>query len=143
SQRTARTTGLVTVAGRAPEGADSVTVEFTPGNLLAPPLAGSLPTGPQPVTINTTTLFFNSSFTLPAGGWYRATVRAWAGTNLLEEVTIEHVGVGEVFLAAGQSNSTNSGEDNSDNPVLIRSEERRVGKEGRVWSGRDKLKNRQ
>ncbi len=118
-QRTSRTNGPVVVSGRAPEGTDSLTVEFTTGNLLAPPLAGALPSGPQPVSLNTTTLLFNSSFTLPAGGWYRAAVRAWAGTNLLEQVTIEHVGVGEVFVAAGQSNSTNSGEDNSDSPTLI------------------------
>lgn len=118
-QRTQRTSGPVTISGRAPEGADSVTVEFTSGDLLAPPLAGALPSGPQSVTLNTTTLLFNSTFSLPAGGWYQATVRAWSGTNLLAQTTIERVGVGEVFVAAGQSNSTNSGEDNSDNPTLI------------------------
>jgi hypothetical protein len=118
-QRTQRTSGPVTVSGRAPEGADSVTVEFASGDLLAPPLAGSLPAGPQPVTLNTATLMFNSTFTLPAGGWYQATVRAWSGATLLAQTTIERVGVGEVFVASGQSNSTNSGEDNSDAPNLI------------------------
>ena len=118
-QRSQRTSGPVTVSGRAPEGADSVTVEFTSGDLLAPPLAGALPSGPQSVTLNTTTLLFNSTFTLPAGGWYQATVRAWSGTNLLAQTTVERVGVGEVFVASGQSNSTNSGEDNSDAPNLI------------------------
>lgn len=119
-QRAQRTNGTVTVSGRAPEGTDSVTVEFTSGNLFAPPLGGSLPSGPQAVSVDTNSLLFNASITLPAGGWYRATVRAWVGTNLLAESTIEHVGVGEVFLAAGQSNSTNSGEENSDDPNSLK-----------------------
>lgn len=110
-QRQTRTTGSTTVAGRAPAGTASVTVEFTAGDLLAPPLAGALPTGPQPVALDATTLTFNDTFTLPAGGWYRATIRALdAGGATLATRTISHVGVGEVFLAAGQSNSTNSGQ---------------------------------
>ncbi len=42
----------------------------------------------------------------PAGGWYRLTVTAPGGAA----VTVEHVGVGEVFVGAGQSNATNSGQ---------------------------------
>jgi hypothetical protein len=45
------------------------------------------------------------------GGWYRLEVRARAGTNLLAETAVEHVGIGEVFVIAGQSNSANHGEE--------------------------------
>ena len=46
----------------------------------------------------------------PAGGWYRLEVRALRGGKLLGSTLVEHVGVGEVFVVAGQSNSANHGE---------------------------------
>lgn len=113
-QRDTRTSGPVRVAGRAPPGADQVTVEFSPGDLRAPPLAGSLPAGEKPVALDVGTLQFSQTYTLPAGGWYRATVRARAAGAVLAEWTVDRFGVGEVFLAAGQSNSTNSAYANSD-----------------------------
>lgn len=43
---------------------------------------------------------------LPAqGGWYRLEVRGWKGDQLVDTKSVEHVGVGEVFLIAGQSNA--------------------------------------
>ncbi len=119
-QRTNRVSGPMTISGRAPEGAQTVTVEFMPGDLRAPPLAGALPVGLQPVSLNTTSLLFTASIILPAGGWYQTIVRAWAGTNLLAEYTVRHTGVGEVFLASGQSNSSNSGDSNSDDPNSLK-----------------------
>jgi len=49
----------------------------------------------------------------PAGasGWSRLEVRARAGTNIIAETAVEHVGIGEVFVIAGQSNSANHGEE--------------------------------
>lgn len=113
-QRATRTGGPVRVAGRAPAGAEQVTVEFSAGDLRAPPLAGALPAGEQAVAFEAATLKFAQEFTLPAGGWYRATVRARAAGAVIAEWTVERFGVGEVFLAAGQSNSTNSAYANSD-----------------------------
>lgn len=59
--------------------------------------------------------FTGSSFVgkleVPAGGWYRLEVRASSGTLVLAESAVEHVGVGEVFVIAGQSNSANHGEE--------------------------------
>ena len=49
---------------------------------------------------------FSATLTIPAGGWYTLTVRTADRT----EVRVDHVGVGEVFVGAGQSNSTNYGE---------------------------------
>ena len=52
---------------------------------------------------------FSGQLTLPAGGWYRITVRARQGTKTLAEQAVDKVGVGEVFITAGQSNSANFG----------------------------------
>ena len=47
----------------------------------------------------------------PAGGWYRVEVRALSGDSVLAGAAVEHVGVGEVFVVAGQSNAANYGEE--------------------------------
>jgi hypothetical protein len=39
------------------------------------------------------------------GGWYQLEVRAWAGSAELGTGTVGRVGVGEVFIVAGQSNA--------------------------------------
>jgi hypothetical protein len=52
---------------------------------------------------------FEARWDAPAGGWHRLEVRARAGSDVLAESVIEHVGVGEVFVIAGQSNSANHG----------------------------------
>lgn len=51
-----------------------------------------------------------ASLEAPAGGWYRLEVRAQQGANTVSQAVVEHVGVGEVFVVAGQSNSANHGE---------------------------------
>ena len=53
---------------------------------------------------------FSSSLELPAGGWYRFELRASLDGNSIAESFVEHIGVGEVFVVAGQSNSANHGE---------------------------------
>ena len=52
---------------------------------------------------------FQTSLEVPAGGWYQVEFRAREEQKVLAEVKIEHVGVGEVFVVAGQSNSANYG----------------------------------
>jgi hypothetical protein len=54
---------------------------------------------------------FSSVFTLPAGGWYAVTVRYGAAGPERREIRVDHLGIGEVFVGAGQSNSTNYGEE--------------------------------
>jgi len=49
------------------------------------------------------------SLTVPAGGWYRITVRALDGDKEIARQVVEKVGVGEVFIVTGQSNSGNFG----------------------------------
>ena len=54
---------------------------------------------------------FRIAVDVPAGGWYRCEARATRGAPVLAETAVEHVGVGEVFVVAGQSNSANFGEE--------------------------------
>ena len=54
---------------------------------------------------------FSSGIESPAGGWYRLEIRALRGSDLLTEAAVEHVGVGEIFVVAGQSNAANHGEE--------------------------------
>ncbi len=44
------------------------------------------------------------------GGWYDIEVRCWNGTTLLGTASVQRIGVGEVFVIAGQSNATGDGD---------------------------------
>ena len=98
-QRTLHNDANLIVTGMAPSGATLVEARFVPlainqGSVTAWKqlnlLAGSLAFRGQ-VTVST--------------GWYRLDVRAKAGTTLLAETNVNRVGVGEVFVVAGQSNA--------------------------------------
>ena len=52
---------------------------------------------------------FTAKMDAPAGGWYRVEVRALQDGKVVAESAVGHVGVGEVFVVAGQSNSANHG----------------------------------
>ena len=43
-------------------------------------------------------------------GWYKVDIRAFNGDTIISEKTIEKIGVGDNYLVAGQSNSSNWGE---------------------------------
>jgi hypothetical protein len=58
---------------------------------------------------------FRAELTAPVGGWYRLQVRIRRDETILGEAAVEHVGVGEVFVIAGQSNSANHGEEKQQN----------------------------
>ena len=51
---------------------------------------------------------FSSNLTIP-GGWYDVEVRAMHGQTEVGQDSVERVGVGEVFVMAGQSNAANFG----------------------------------
>lgn len=53
---------------------------------------------------------FAVTLTLKTGGWYQLRVRACDRDRVMAEAVVEKVGVGEVFITAGQSNSANAGE---------------------------------
>ncbi len=48
------------------------------------------------------------------GGWYQLQVRAKTGATVLAETTLNRVGVGEVFIVAGQSNALGTSEMSND-----------------------------
>jgi hypothetical protein len=53
---------------------------------------------------------FRCSLPTPAGGWYRLDVRVQVDGKTVTEIQVRHIGVGEVFVVAGQSNAANHGE---------------------------------
>ena len=63
---------------------------------------------------------FDATVEVAAGGWYQFDVRAVAGGTVAASAGVERLGVGEVFVVAGQSNSANHGA------------EKQVPKSGRV-----------
>lgn len=50
---------------------------------------------------------FHGSVCVPAGGWYRLECRCRVDANVLAASAVEPIGVGEVFVVAGQSYATN------------------------------------
>ena len=66
----------------------------------------------QGVSLNWTTIqtnpsngYFYGTLNL-TGGWYDIEVKCWLGSVLVGTASVQRIGVGEVFLIAGQSNAT-------------------------------------
>ncbi|HTB85015.1 MAG TPA: sialate O-acetylesterase [Candidatus Sulfotelmatobacter sp.] len=107
-QRATAAAGKIMVAGTIQP--ESRTV--LPLDELEVRLAGkSLPGDWQPLPFDAQVAAFRGEVNAPAGGWYRLEVRALAHGVPVTTNAVEHVGVGEVFVIAGQSNSANYGEE--------------------------------
>jgi Carbohydrate esterase, sialic acid-specific acetylesterase len=52
-----------------------------------------------------------ASYEAPAGGWWKVEVQVVQGGKQLALGSVAHVGIGEVFVIAGQSNSANHGQE--------------------------------
>jgi hypothetical protein len=87
-QRTARDTGAIVIRGRFTEPCDAAEANG------------------HPIQIDPGTCIFYGELAAPAGGWYAIEVRAGVAA-----ANVPHVGIGEVFVISGQSNSTNYGEE--------------------------------
>lgn len=61
------------------------------------------------IQLNPSNGYYYGPLTL-TGGWYDIEVRCWNGTTLLGTSSVQRIGVGEVFLIGGQSNSTGDGD---------------------------------
>lgn len=105
-QRDSAAEGRVRVSGRVKAKCDAVEVHLTGKSASG----ADLPDRWKPVPLITATHAFNADVAVPAGGWYKLEVRAEQSGSAVAQAAIEHVGVGEVFVGAGQSNSTNFGE---------------------------------
>ncbi len=104
-QRSSRTRGDILISGRVRSAADAVRVRIT-----GKPLEGSLAGDWQRLPFVTLSRSFSARLPLAAGGWYRVEIEAIQADRTVARVVVEKVGVGEVFVGAGQSNSTNYGE---------------------------------
>ncbi len=97
-QRQTPTGGVIRVAGKVKVPCD--TVEFRRKDQKW-----------QSVALDAQTGNFNAQIPAPAGGWHRCELRALKDGKEVAHKSIENVGIGEVFVIAGQSNSTNCGEE--------------------------------
>jgi len=107
-QRQTKSTGTVVIAGTIlPE-----TKETIPLDRLEACVSGKdLPGQWQPLPFDPRVAAFRGELAVPAGGWYRLEVRGFQNGQPIMTNTVDHVGVGEVFVIGGQSNSANYGEE--------------------------------
>lgn len=101
-QRDSKESGRVKVEGELPKAAAEIgTVEARLGSRSWQEVGKVAAGGTQ----------FEGWLTAPAGGWGKLEARVLSGEKILAQGGVEHVGVGEVFVIAGQSNSANHGEE--------------------------------
>ncbi len=111
-QRATRTEGNLIIAGAIL----SNSKETPPADALEVLVSGKSNFGNlsaqwQPLPFDARVAAFRAEIPLPAGGWYRVSVRALRDGAPVASTGIEHVGVGEIFVVAGQSNCGNYGEE--------------------------------
>ena len=104
TQRTARAGGKLLISGQLAPDERPTSLE---ARLTGPDANGAW----QPLAFKAGADTFRAELEAPAGGWFRLEVRARAAGNTLAETNVAHVGLGEVFVVAGQSNSANHGEE--------------------------------
>ncbi|MBR4749468.1 MAG: hypothetical protein IK083_07865 [Abditibacteriota bacterium] len=106
-QRENRDGGTLRLSGRVNVPCDKVSVRITGKSRDGKSYPGKW----ESVTVNGSTGCFDAGLPLRAGGWYTLDIRAEDHGAAVAEKTIAHVGMGEVFVGAGQSNATNSSPD--------------------------------
>ncbi len=104
-QRTTKDRGSIHIKARTDGTPDAV--EY---RLIGTSVDGPLPDDWIPVEFDRTSGWVDAKLEAPAGGWYRFELRARKGGIVEPLGTVAHVGIGEVFIGAGQSNSTSCGE---------------------------------
>ncbi|WP_309386231.1 sialate O-acetylesterase [Cerasicoccus frondis] len=103
-QRTTQEEGSIQIAGSLREDFDKIEARITGTSAF-----GNIPQTWLPMEIDHASHGFSADLKLPAGGWYQVELRALNKGQVIAQETIEHVGIGEVFVTCGQSNSTNYG----------------------------------
>jgi hypothetical protein len=106
-QRHSRFRGRILVSGRVKPECDAVEARLSGKSLEGQ----RLPDEWQPVPLEKHTRSFYAELPTPAGGWYVLQVRALKGKQTVAKGGADKIGVGEVFVGAGQSNITNSGQE--------------------------------
>ena len=102
-QRISKNKGVIAISGKFTESvAKMVVIE---ARIIADGKAGKW----RQLTTNIKQAKFQAQLNAAAGGWHRLEVRVVAAGNVLAETVVEHVGIGDIFVVAGQSNSANHG----------------------------------
>lgn len=102
-QRGSDGNGRIYLSGRLSGSVDRVEAQLTPAS------AGQgTATDWQVVQTNPTNAVF-LGYVTASGGWYVLTVRTIVGSTVTAQATVQPVGIGEVFVTAGQSNSRGLG----------------------------------
>ena len=102
-QRGADGNGRLYVSGRF-----TGTVDRVEAQLTAVSAGQGVDTGWQTVQTNPANNLF-LGYVTGAGGWYVLTVRTIVGATVTAQTTVQPVGIGEVFITAGQSNARGLG----------------------------------
>jgi hypothetical protein len=103
-QRTTRLHGAILVRGSA------LSAKRVEARVDGPSLEGPLRGRWQRLALDPSAKQFSGQLPVIAGGFYRVEIKAINTVGQPTLLTIQNVGVGEVFVVAGQSNSTNYGE---------------------------------
>lgn len=116
-QRADRSEGKLIIAGSiVSEGKSGLLPQILQARLTGKSAAGDLPGLWQELPFDPQVSAFRGSLKVPAGGWYRLEIRAlWTNDVIAATADVDHVGVGDVFVIAGQSNSANYGEQRQTN----------------------------
>ncbi len=105
-QRSSLRRGQILISGKVLTPCTRLEARITGRSIL-----GVLPERWIEVPFSSADMSFNSSLPISAGGWYHLEVRATIGIRVMARSSVDNVSVGEVFVGAGQSNSTNYGEE--------------------------------
>ncbi|MEZ6096194.1 MAG: sialate O-acetylesterase [Pirellulaceae bacterium] len=105
-QRHSLNAGPVLISGRSNVDCDSLRATISGTSLNEKEFSKTIDVNLDPETH----AFTYSTDDFPAGGWYELKMEAVDDGKVVASQTVEHFGVGEVFVGAGQSNSTNSGQ---------------------------------
>jgi hypothetical protein len=104
-QRDTFASGMVVVDLSTPP-SDVTAIEF---RLVGAPRTGQLDRSWRTIP-QLGTSHYRVELSEPAGGWYRLELRARSEDQYVALPSVPHVGIGEVFVVGGQSNSTCHGE---------------------------------
>ncbi|MHB0998946.1 MAG: sialate O-acetylesterase [Armatimonadota bacterium] len=105
-QRKTQFDGQILVSGWVKPACDKLMVRVTGKSLK-----GDLPGTWKSIALTPGTRSFSSMIPVKAGGWYTVEFKATNGGKVVAQNKVDKVGVGEVFVGTGQSNSTNCGQE--------------------------------
>jgi hypothetical protein len=110
-QRSSRAKGTITIAGSVlPEDKNDSPPDALEVSFIGKSQFGAIEETWRPIPFDPRVPAFRSQIVLPAGGWYRLQLRALRHNTPVATLEIPHVGIGEIFVISGQSNSANYGE---------------------------------